>query len=137
MSDINDTLAPNHAVIQILGDTTDPDAMYTIENSSFGADDGEWNLRLILSLYIEALNLTCCSMTGGLRLSDIPEESYLKALDDTAEQAKRLIDEASNTLSQELLNPDSAARVVNLADDEGYVPSNEPNRIPTPQDMQP
>lgn len=137
MSDINDTLAPNHAVIQILGDTTDPDAMYTIENSSFGADDGEWNLRLILSLYIEALNLTCCSMTGGLRLSDIPEESYLKALDDTAEQAKRLIDEASNTLSQELLNPDSAARVVNLEDDEGYVPSNEPNRIPTPQDMQP
>jgi hypothetical protein len=129
------SLPANHLVIQILGDNSDPNAMMTAENSSFGAEDGEWVLRLLVSASVELLQMSCQSMTGGLRLTDVPDESRLKALDDSLEQAKRLLDDAALALRQEVVNPDGAPIVVDVDYDRARI--SEPPRLTTPEDLQP
>lgn len=132
-------LPRNHLIIQILGeDAPDEDAMFTSEDSSFSSESGEWTGRLMVSAAIEFLNLSCMSLTGGITLRDIPENSRLKALDDCLEQAKRLLDSANETLRLELLNPDAAGIVTDIVSDESSIDdSDEPYRLPTPEDLQP
>lgn len=130
-------LPRNHLIIQILQDDSidDPEAIYTNEDSAFASESGEWTLRLLVSAGIEFLNLACMSMTGGISLRDVPEASRLKALDEALEQAKRVLDDANQTLRTELLNPDAAGIVRDVVSDEGVI--DDLPRLSTPEDLQP
>lgn len=121
MSD--EKIPPNHVLIQSIGTIDDDGQPTNIENLSFSSESGEWTLRMLLSAAIQFFDVAHLAQTGGLRISDVPEESRIIAIREARTFLDRTIQAAEDTLREETLNPDGAARQVRMASDEGTLGS--------------